>query len=816
MPDMFIVFGADGTILDYKPSRFFDPALPPDEFMGRRLDQLIPPEISTPAMTAIEKVLAGGDPELLEYSLAEEGDVKEFEARFTSLGEKEALCVIREVTFQKEQARRLERSEDTFKALINASPNMAILLDHAGMIMAINDRAAGMYNHRAEEMIDTSYWDYINPQIAEMRAKRLRDIIRTQQPAQVMEVVGDRTFEVSGRPVVDHDGKVECVGFFIRDVTDRIKGEDVLIESEARHRCLFEDNPVPMYVYDMDSLKILSVNEAMVQNYGYSRAEFMTMTMEQIRPAEEVDRILENVRQLRGGKVYHGVWKHQKKDGTILDVDITSTDFPFQGHVARLVLCDDITAKLGVERALRESEARFRTAFMTSPDAFAIIRATDGMYEDVNDAFLETTGFTRDEIVGKTSEEFRIWSDQDDRDRFYAELEKNGRVSHFEADFVFKDDRKIRGLISANIIHLGGVPHSLLAARDITPLKEAESALKESEARFRTAFITSPDSITISRLADGVFVEINEGFTRISGFTPKDVIGRSSFDIDIWVNESDRERLADGLRSSGVVENMEAPLRMKDGRIIDGLMSARMLDIGGVPNILLITRDITEWSRAREQIKASLAEKEVLLKEVHHRVKNNLQVISGLLNLQAHHITDITGREIYKESQNRVITMALIHEELYQARDLAHVDFADYIHGLAENLFGSYSIDRDRIELELDSERVDMVVDTAIPCGLILNELISNALKHAFPDGRKGKLQVSFWQEGEKDFRLVVADDGVGLPDKVDIRRTRSLGMQLVSVLADQLGAGLKIESGPGTTFTLMFREYMEAGTEVY
>jgi len=225
---------------------------------------------------------------------------------------------------------------------------------------------------------------------------------------------------------------------------------------------------------------------------------------------------------------------------------------------------------------------------------------------------------------------------------------------------------------------------------------------------------------------------------------------------------------------------------------------------------------IKERDLAAEQTERTLQEKKVLLKEVHHRVKNNLQVISGLLNLQAHHIHDRKSREIYKESQNRVITMALIHEELYKSKDLARVDFADYVRNLTTNLFGSYMVDNGNVGLELDMEPVEIVVDTAIPCGLIINELISNSLKHAFPNDRQGKVRVGISELDGNRFRLVVGDNGVGLPGELDLDKSKSLGLTLVTVLAEQLGADLVIDREGGTCFTLTFVEYHEAGTKLY
>jgi len=214
--------------------------------------------------------------------------------------------------------------------------------------------------------------------------------------------------------------------------------------------------------------------------------------------------------------------------------------------------------------------------------------------------------------------------------------------------------------------------------------------------------------------------------------------------------------------------------------------------------------EITERKRAGEQIKSSLQEKEVLLKEIQHRVKNNLQVVSSLLNLQAGEIKDKRAREALKDSQHRVISMAMVHEKLYQSRDLARVDFHEYVQGLATELLRSYRVDSDAITLKIRPGHVSLGVDAAIPCGLIVNELISNCLKHAFPAGRKGQVLIDFHLDNDK-YNLVVSDNGVGLPKDLDFRNSDTLGLQLVITLTDQIGATIELNGDGGTEFKIMF-----------
>jgi PAS domain S-box-containing protein len=215
--------------------------------------------------------------------------------------------------------------------------------------------------------------------------------------------------------------------------------------------------------------------------------------------------------------------------------------------------------------------------------------------------------------------------------------------------------------------------------------------------------------------------------------------------------------------------------------------------------------EIAERMRAEELIKASLREKEVMLKEIHHRVKNNLQVISSLLRLQSRSIDDHDILEIFQESQHRVRSMALIHEKLYRSQDLAHVDFGSYIQDLANFLFRSYTSQRGAVDLDIDANDVSLPIDTAVPCGLIINELISNSLKHAFVDGREGKIQVRLVADQERQIRLSVSDDGVGFSEDIDYTTSPSLGLQLVNTLVDQLDGQIELYNGSGTRFEIAF-----------
>lgn len=220
-----------------------------------------------------------------------------------------------------------------------------------------------------------------------------------------------------------------------------------------------------------------------------------------------------------------------------------------------------------------------------------------------------------------------------------------------------------------------------------------------------------------------------------------------------------------------------------------------------------MARDITLEKKISKEIKESLKEKEVLLQEIHHRVKNNMQIISSLMSLQTKYVDDEVSLDVLKESQNRVKSMALVHEKLYLSEDLTHINIYNYINNLVLDLFFSYGVSRDQITPIIDIDEIKLNIETAVPCGLIINELVSNVIKHAFRDKKGGKMWLSLHLTDDNQIELMVADNGSGLPNGFNINSSNSLGMQLVNSLVNQLDGSIKIKRSNGTKFTILFKE---------
>jgi PAS domain S-box-containing protein len=252
-------------------------------------------------------------------------------------------------------------------------------------------------------------------------------------------------------------------------------------------------------------------------------------------------------------------------------------------------------------------------------------------------------------------------------------------------------------------------------------------------------------------------------------------------------------------------------------------VSTPILEQGQVTGVVVTFSDISEHKQAEEKIRASLQEKEVLLQEIHHRVKNNLQIISGLLTLQSDQAAGKSLNEIFRTSQDRIRSMALIHEKLYYSHNLAEIAFDEYLRTLVESLFAAHSVEAGRITARYEMESIFFHIEKAMPLGLIANELVANALKHAFPAGRQGEIRITLQERtgtppfGDKSrraptdhgcaptYELIIADNGIGLPSGFEADKQKSLGMHLVSMLAKQIQAELKVTSGPGAEFRLLF-----------
>ncbi len=349
---------------------------------------------------------------------------------------------------------------------------------------------------------------------------------------------------------------------------------------------------------------------------------------------------------------------------------------------------------------------------------------------------------------------------------------------------------------------------ALQEAKQLTERKWAEEALRASEERYRSLFSSMTEGFALHEIVydddgqpcDYRFLEINPAFERLTGLKRDDVIGHTHNQImpdddPKWLQEYGKVAM-----TGNAVHFENYSPALKRYYEVHAYRPAPQL-------FAVLFMDITERKLAEECLRASLAEKEVLLKEIHHRVKNNMQVISSLIGIQANSPADPAVIRILEDLRGRVRTMALVHEKLYLSRDISRIDFAEYARSLLRFIWQANATDAARVELRLDMQPLLLSVEAAVPCGLILNELATNALKHAFRGRDKGVVNVALHKGDDGRSCLMVSDNGIGLPADLDWRQSPTLGLQLVNMLARQLGGTVEVEvhKGEGTEFRITF-----------
>jgi PAS domain S-box-containing protein len=336
-----------------------------------------------------------------------------------------------------------------------------------------------------------------------------------------------------------------------------------------------------------------------------------------------------------------------------------------------------------------------------------------------------------------------------------------------------------------------------------------QQAVQESERNYREVFNSINEAIFIHETKNGSIIDANETAARMYGYDTKDEIlalsiGEMSAHLSPYTQEQAQARMQLAIR--GTAQTFEWLGRKKNGMHFPVEVSLRLSEIRGKTRILAVVRDITERKQAEKDMQASLREKDSLLKEIHHRVKNNLQIVSSLLNLQSVRLDNHIAKAALKDTQNRVRSMALIHEHLYRSENLAAVNMSAYLRQLCSQLLRALVAPPSNIQLHLDLAPVHLGIDQAIPCGLLVNELVSNSFKHAFPEGRSGEVRIELQpMDGGSSHRLAVSDNGVGLPANFTTHKLASLGLRLATDLSRQIGGQLKISHIPTTRFEVEF-----------
>jgi PAS domain S-box-containing protein len=708
------------------------------------------------------------------------------------------------------ERKRLEEMRSRLAAIVESSDVAIESVNLEGMITSWNRGAEHLYGYSAKEVLGQHISIVVPPELLDDAQDTLQKFVKHDEVRRYEAVRlrkdGTRIIvSTTVSPLKNAEGRVFGASAVIFDVTERKRAE----EAQARLAAIVESSDDAIVGTTLDGT-ITSWNAGAQRLYGYSPDEALGKPVFMIaaRRVEEIKSAVEIVSA--GGHVKHMEAVGIRKDGTKVDVSTTvSAIIDVEGRViGASAIARDISDRKRAEEELYQSRQMLQLVLDHIPQR-VFWKDRNFRYLGCNRRLLEDGGLSSvNDILGKTDFELP-W-------KGYAALyrqEDNAVMDEGQLILGFEEPRttpdgSVRW-VSTNKVPLrdrqGTIIGILGTYEDITVRRRAAMALEASEKRYRRFVERNAAGVLLSTL-DGRILDCNPSFARILGYESAEEL-KNHRTVEFYCDPSDRARLIHRIREEKVVNNYELSVRRKDGSTAWMLMNLVLVDEqGGEEEVVEGTFiDITERKEKEQQLVQSVREKEVLLKEIHHRVKNNLQVVSSLMDMQSRRIQDAHALSTLIESRNRVHVMALIHQKLYQSRDLAHVDFGEYLRSLANALAQSYNADPAAVHFRVETEPVHLGIDMAIPCALIFNELVSNCLKHAFPNGRYGQIVLGLSRHGERAVRLVVSDDGVGLPKDLNVQNTRSLGLQLVNDLTRQIGGTIDVHTDGGTVVQVEF-----------
>ncbi len=739
--------------------------------------------------------------------------------------EKGILALVADITERKKTEEELKESEEKFREVFNNANDMIFLyeLSEKGMpgnFIEVNDVACGKLNYNAYEMCNKTFLDIALIQ-KDVKMNHISEkMLNGEHAIFDADLIGSAGNKIPVE-INNHFFKLKnaIVGLAIaRDITERKKAENALKENERYMKTILATIQTGIVVIDAKTKEIIDVNRAAINLIGGIKEDIIGKKCHKfICPYEDGKCPITDLNQ-----------KIDNSERILLtlnneEIPIIKSVVPvtLKGRKCILDSFIDISELKKLGKSLKESKEKYKALIKASPEAVVV---TD-LYGNITFASpktLELYGFERkEELIDKNAFEFIA---PECHEKAISDVEKiieENTHRNLVYKFIKNDGTPFIGELNLSIIKDNKrEPQSVIfILRDITEIRKAEKQIKRANIYHQGLIEASLDPlVTIGE--NGKITDVNSATETITGYSRNELIGT---DFSDYFTEPKKAR--EGYQrvfNDSIVKNYELEIKHKDGHIIPVSYNASVYknENDEVIGVFAAARDITEIKKAEKNIKNSLKEKEVLLREIHHRVKNNLQIISSLLSLQSSYINDNEALDVFKESQNRVKSMAMIHEMLYKSDSLIKINFGHYINELTNNLVYNYKISPNIVQIEQNIDNIYFDVNTSIPCGLIVNELVSNSLKHAFPRFKTSELlrnsfNISQFDQGkinielkadDDNYIITIADNGIGFPDNIDFRKTDSLGLELVNNLVEQLDGSIELDKTGGTKFTINFK----------
>jgi PAS domain S-box-containing protein len=767
---------------------------------------------------------------------------------------------------------KAEESDRLLAALMEYVPMGITIADVSGQIRIVSRHGAemlgGVHNDKSIDEVVAQWKVYQPDRITSIstndlpltRAIKKSEIVRDFEIVQVNAHGKKLSLLCNAAPILDTIGNVTGGIVAWYDITERKRAEEELRKSEeiSRQRLeeienLYRNAPIGLCELDRE-LRYVRLNERLAEINGVSVADHIGKRVRDVLPQSIADkaesqmlRVLETGKPLLDIEIVSETLAKQGIERSWMEQWIPITDI--QGFVTGLnIVVEETTERKKMERELQESEEKYRNIVETANEGIWILDP-EARITYVNQRMAEMLGYNHEEIIGRSAWDF---TDDEGKEAAKQSIEKGrqGIDRDNELKLISKNGTPLWTIVSAKALFDkdGNFMGSMNMLTNITERKEAEVKLKQTLDNLEK--LVQERTIELEK-AYGSLKESERGLAeaqkmahignwdrslatnevhwsdevyRIFGFKPKEFgVTYSTYLSCVHPDDQDRVIKATKQALEKKLSNIDYRIVLNSGeqRVVHEEFEAVFDEKSNPVQLRGTVQDITERKKAEEALEKM---DKIRIKEIHHRIKNNLQVICSLLSLEAERFSDEKMLETLKESQNRVASMALIHEELYKGDKNDTLDFAAYLRKLTADLFSLYSLGNGNIRLKMDLEKVYLDMDTAIPLGIIVNELVSNSLKHAFPAGSEGEVHISLrraetFDKGDNvsdsdqycneidnfQYILRVADNGKGMPEEIEVENADSLGLQLINMLVDQIDGCVNLRRNCGTEFTIWF-----------